>query len=62
MKALGVPALASHLRGDITLLEAADATKRDTRRYAKRQQTWFRHQASEWRRVTPDASLDIFKP
>jgi tRNA dimethylallyltransferase len=62
MKALGVPALASHLRGDITLLEAADATKRDTRRYAKRQQTWFRHQASKWRRVTPDASLDIFKP
>ena len=44
MKAIGVPPLLAHLRGEIDLAEAADAVKRDTRRYAKRQQTWFRTQ------------------
>jgi tRNA dimethylallyltransferase len=33
-----------HLRGEIPLDEAIAAAKRATRRYAKRQMTWFRHQ------------------
>ncbi|MEE4350950.1 MAG: tRNA (adenosine(37)-N6)-dimethylallyltransferase MiaA [Pacificimonas sp.] len=45
MKAIGVPPLAAHLRGDIGLEEAAEIARRDTRRYAKRQQTWFRTQS-----------------
>lgn len=44
MKAIGVPPLAAHLAGQTTLAEAAEVAKRDTRRYAKRQQTWFRTQ------------------
>ena len=44
MKAVGVPELLRHLRGDISLAEAIAAAERATRRYAKRQMTWFRHQ------------------
>lgn len=44
MKALGVPALRRHLRGEIPLVEARAAAQQATRNYAKRQLTWFRHQ------------------
>lgn len=44
MKALGLPEFLRHLRGEITLDEAIDRAQRATRRYAKRQMTWFRHQ------------------
>jgi tRNA dimethylallyltransferase len=43
MKALGVPALARHLAGEVALDEAVRLAKQATRRYAKRQATWFRH-------------------
>lgn len=44
MKALGVPELRDHLRGALTLDEAIALAQQSTRRYAKRQVTWFRHQ------------------
>jgi tRNA dimethylallyltransferase len=44
MKAVGVPELLRYLRGEIGLAEALAAGQRATRRYAKRQMTWFRHQ------------------
>ncbi|MGE3784590.1 MAG: tRNA (adenosine(37)-N6)-dimethylallyltransferase MiaA [Alphaproteobacteria bacterium] len=44
MKALGVPELLRHLRGEIPLDQAVLQAQRETRRYAKRQMTWFRHQ------------------
>ena len=44
MKAVGVPELMRHLRGEIPLPEAVAEAQRATRRYAKRQMTWFRHQ------------------
>jgi len=44
MKAVGVPELLAHLRGESTLAEAIAAAQQATRRYAKRQMTWFRHQ------------------
>lgn len=44
MKAVGVSDLAKHLRGETTLEAAAAAARTATRRYAKRQITWFRHQ------------------
>jgi tRNA dimethylallyltransferase len=44
MKALGVPQLLRHLRGELSLAEAILLGQRATRNYAKRQTTWFRHQ------------------
>jgi tRNA dimethylallyltransferase len=41
-QAIGYKELSPYLRGEITLDEAAEAIKRETRRYAKRQLTWFR--------------------
>ena len=52
MKALGLRELLSHLRGEMPLGAAITAAQRATRRYAKRQMTWFRHQ------VTPDLILE----
>ena len=52
LKALGVTPLAAHLRGEITLDAAIALAQQDTRRYAKRQMTWFRHQAPDWPRLT----------
>ena len=54
MKAHGVPWVIRHLAGEITLAEAAEGGKRDTRRYTKRQVTWFRHQLPEWDWVAPE--------
>jgi tRNA dimethylallyltransferase len=44
MRAIGVPELAAHLRGVISLADAIAAGQQATRRYAKRQYTWFAHQ------------------
>lgn len=54
MKAHGVPALIRHLRGELSLEEAATIGRADTRHYAKRQFTWFRHQLPEFEWVKPD--------
>ena len=48
MKAHGVPWLIRHLKGEIALAEAAAGAVMDTRRYAKRQLTWFRNQMPDW--------------
>ncbi|MCG2644352.1 MULTISPECIES: tRNA (adenosine(37)-N6)-dimethylallyltransferase MiaA [Bradyrhizobium] len=53
MKAHGVPALIRHLRGELSLEEAATIGRADTRHYAKRQFTWFRHQLPEFEWVKP---------
>jgi len=42
LKSLGYRHLCEVLQGRLTLEEAIDLIKRDTRRYAKRQLTWFR--------------------
>ena len=44
MKAVGVRELAGYLRGETTLDQASAAGKQATRRFAKRQFTWLRHQ------------------
>lgn len=46
MKALGVPELMGYLRGDYDLEEAKKIAQMQTRRFAKRQCTWFRNQIS----------------
>jgi tRNA dimethylallyltransferase len=57
MKAHGVPWLIRHLSGTMTLAEAADRAKQDTRHYAKRQFTWFRHQLGDWPHIAPEQAL-----
>ncbi|HEY0912308.1 MAG TPA: tRNA dimethylallyltransferase, partial [Bradyrhizobium sp.] len=56
MKAHGVPALIAHLAGQLTLEEASGIGRADTRHYAKRQFTWFRHQLPEFQWVKPAAA------
>jgi tRNA dimethylallyltransferase len=57
MKAHGVPWLIRHLNGELDLQEAAQEAKRDTRRYTKRQATWFRHQLPDWTWISPVSAL-----
>jgi tRNA dimethylallyltransferase len=45
MRAHGVPELAAHLRGEISIEDAARRARLVTGQYAKRQMTWFRHHA-----------------
>lgn len=54
MRAHGVPGLLAHLRGELSLEEAILRGQADTRRYAKRQFTWFRHQMPGWSWVALD--------
>jgi tRNA dimethylallyltransferase len=56
MKAHGVPALIRHLKGEITREEASVIGRADTRHYAKRQFTWFRHQLPEFEWITPEVA------
>jgi tRNA dimethylallyltransferase len=57
MKAHGVPWLVRYLRGEIALADAVSEAKRDTRRYTKRQGTWFRNQLPGFAWVEPDRAL-----
>lgn len=43
----GYREVAAHLRGEATLDQAVEEIRRNTRRYARRQLTWFRHQLPE---------------
>jgi tRNA dimethylallyltransferase len=61
MKAIGVREIAAHLRGDLSLEEAIAAIKTETRRYAKRQTTWFRNQMADWPRLEHGADLDLMR-
>ena len=51
LRAIGVPPLADYLGGRATLAEARDRIALDTRRYAKRQATWWRNQTPHWPKV-----------
>ena len=44
-QAIGYRQLADHLDGNLTLEQALEETVRATRRYAKRQETWFRKES-----------------
>jgi tRNA dimethylallyltransferase len=43
-----------HLKGEITREQAAAGGIMDTRRYAKRQLTWFRNQMKDWPWINAD--------
>ena len=53
MRGIGVPEISAYLRGELTLAEAIAAGQQATRRYAKRQYTWFAHQPpAAWARFS----------
>ena len=52
-KAIGVPELAAHLQGELTLDQARDRATIATRQFAKRQRTWFRARMGGWTKVRP---------
>jgi tRNA dimethylallyltransferase len=58
MQAHGVKPLIDHLEGRLTLAEAAERAKRDTRHYAKRQFTWARHQFQGFEWVAPETAAE----
>jgi len=59
MRAIGMPQIADHLRGDISRAEALEQTQAATRQYAKRQYTWFRNQPpADWPRYTESLNND----
>jgi tRNA dimethylallyltransferase len=62
MRAHGVPHLLRALKNEITLVEAAEASKRDTRHYAKRQFTFARHQLPDFTWVLPEAAREFIQP
>jgi tRNA dimethylallyltransferase len=54
MRAHGVPWLLKAIAGMISVDTAVAHAKADTRHYAKRQFTWFRHQMPGWQFVAPE--------
>jgi tRNA dimethylallyltransferase len=61
MKAHGVPALIRHLQGELSLEQAGVIGRADTRHYAKRQFTWFRHQLPEFEWMRPEQARGWLK-
>lgn len=53
MKAIGVRPLLDLVAGQIGRDEAIARGQAETRQYAKRQSTWFRHQMPDWPRLPP---------
>lgn len=60
LKAIGLSHLLSYLDGDCDLEKAVEIAKRDTRRLAKRQSTWFRNQCGDWPQLTTNSQKDAF--
>lgn len=61
MKAHGVPWLIRHLHGEISREDAVAGAVMDTRRYAKRQLTWFRNQMKDWVWADPNGALSAIR-
>ena len=58
LQTVGYQELFEYLDKRITLQEAIDAIKQNSRRYAKRQMTWFRSDPA-WKIFAPDAIDEI---
>ena len=48
MRGVGYKEMCTHLLDDLPIEDAIDLIKRDSRRYAKRQMTWFRKEDVRW--------------
>lgn len=53
MRAIGVSVLRAYVEGDMNFEDALETLCVQTRRYAKRQGTWFRGQMGQWARSDP---------
>jgi len=58
MKAVGVRPLLAHLDGEMNREDAVIQAKTDSRRYAKRQFTWFSNQHADWTRLDAASPAD----
>ncbi|MDP1616984.1 tRNA (adenosine(37)-N6)-dimethylallyltransferase MiaA [Phenylobacterium sp.] len=61
MKALGLREIAAWQAGEMTRDEALAAAQQETRRYAKRQATWFRNQTPDWPRISATTAEDQWR-
>ncbi len=59
MQAIGYRQVVEHLRGERSLLETIESVKIKTRKFAKRQMTWFRkHASAQWFELKPQDSAE----
>ena len=58
-QAIGYKELKPFFLGQCTLEEAVESLKRETRRYAKRQLSWFRRMAREWNGRSPGSCAEL---
>ena len=62
MKGIGYKEIIKYLDGEYTFDEAEEIIKRDSRRYAKRQLTWFRrYKDAKWFDIDNYSDSDILK-
>jgi tRNA dimethylallyltransferase len=59
MRALGVPSLARHLRGESDLETAIASGKLETRAYVKRQETWAKRHMMSWLTINSINNCEI---
>jgi tRNA dimethylallyltransferase len=59
-QAIGYKELEPYFLGQCTLEEAINHLKRETRRYAKRQLSWFRRMEREWNERAPGSCAEFF--
>jgi tRNA dimethylallyltransferase len=59
MRAIGVPEIGAFLRGEMSREDCLTAGQMATRRYAKRQYTWFNNQPPpDWHRIETQLNID----
>ncbi|NLJ80996.1 MAG: tRNA (adenosine(37)-N6)-dimethylallyltransferase MiaA [Firmicutes bacterium] len=60
LQALGYKEIVRYLKGELDLLEAVEILKRDTRRYAKRQLSWFRsNKKIQWHNLSKTSPPEL---
>ena len=60
VKAIGLSHLMRHVAGELSFEDAIELAKRDSRRLAKRQMTWFRNQMSDWPTLKTERDREQF--
>ena len=62
MRAIGYKELIGYFEGKLSEEEVIDLLKRNSRRYAKRQLTWFRNKMDvNWYTLTPETKNEVFQ-
>ena len=61
MRAIGYKEIVPYIKGEMALDEAVELLKRNSRRFAKRQYTWFRNKMDvKWYQADPDKMKETF--